>query len=141
MQHAGTPSSPNEPVISLGMECARVEDLLREAPGEHVDLAIAAACVFHQVYYGPRISLPRRDYDVALNIAAAALSRLLTVYTLEPGTGLVALSPSLAGLFARGATEMRCQNGRRIGELSVQRREMLSAASVIRGTGLDLLLN
>jgi len=142
MQCAGPQPPSTGPVVSLVPERARVDELLDEARGEYVDLAIAAASLFHHVYRSPQDALPRRDYEVALNIAAAALSRLLIVYTLEnPDAERVAISRGQLGRFASGATEMNCQDGRRIERLSVRRSEMLSAISFIGRAGLDLELD
>ena len=106
---------------------------------EHIylPLHVAAAITFLQTYGGKNAVISQSDYDDALNIAAAALSRLMHVYTLrEPREGRVVLAVDLTeARFARGATELR-NSHETIGELSVTRNELVSALSLIRRTGL-----
>ena len=123
--------------IRLEVESERTDALLQRVDHNYLPLHVAAAVTFHQAYGSKNVVMSRSDYDDALNIAAAALSRLMHVYTLrEPPEGRVALAVDLTNWhFARGATELR-NSHETIGELSVTRDELVSALSLIRRTGL-----
>jgi hypothetical protein len=103
----------------------------------YLPLPVAAAITFHQVHGNTKAIVSRQDYDDALNIAAAALSRLIAIYVLRDlREGRVALPVDLTrSHFARGATQLRSAN-ETIGELWVARRELVSALSLIKRTGL-----
>jgi hypothetical protein len=73
---------PNDDV-RLDRERARTEELLQSAQDAHVPLAVAAAIAFHQVQGNTRAIVSRQDYDDALNLAAAALSRLIPLYAVR----------------------------------------------------------
>jgi hypothetical protein len=61
---------------------------LQRVEHNYLPLHVAAAITFHQAYGAKNAVISRSDYDDALNIAAAALSRLMHVYTLRsPGKG------------------------------------------------------
>ena len=122
--------------IRLEVESERTNALLQRVEHNYLPLHVAAAITFHQANDSNAI-ISRSDYDGALNIAAAALSRLIPVYTLrEPREGRVALAVDLTkSHFARGATELR-SSGETIGELSIARNELVSVLSLIRRTGL-----
>jgi hypothetical protein len=100
-------------------------------------LPTAAAITFHQVHRNTTAIVSRRDYDEALGIAAAALSRLISIYTLrDPREGRVAIAVDLTkARFVLGATQLRSSE-ETIGELWVSRGEMVSAMSLIMRTGL-----
>ena len=125
-------------LVSLEAERARAEELFEIARGPYVGLAIAAASAFHKVHRDAQGFISRRDYDNALDIAAASLSRLVSIYTLQDsGEGWVAVSIDFARQrFANGATEVRCSDGRSITRLSVRRSDALSAISLVKRTGL-----
>lgn len=122
----------------LEAESARIHALWARLQGAHVPLAVAAAMTFHQVHGNTKAVVTRPDYDDALNIAASALARLVPIYArrnpAEPWTA-VELHPA-AQRFARGATELRSNDGGRLRGLSVKRSDLLSAISLIKRTGL-----
>jgi hypothetical protein len=124
--------------VDLDRERQRTDDLFQSMMFAHVPLAVAAAITFHQVHGNTRAIVTRQDYDDALNIAAAALSRLIAIYAMgDDHAGRVAISIDLTRQhFARGATELRNTDGSRRGELSLLRGELLSAISLIRRAGL-----
>jgi hypothetical protein len=124
--------------ICLEVESERTSALLKRADA-HYPLPVAAAITFHQVHRNATAIVSRRDYDAALSIAAAALSRLVSIYTLrDPREGRVVVAVDLAtARFALGATQLRGSK-ETIGELWVARGEMVSALSLIRRTGLPL---
>ena len=122
--------------IHLEVESERTNALLQRVEHNDLPLHVAAAITFLQAYGGKNAVISQSDYDDALNIAAAALSRLIPVYTLrEPWEGRVVLAVDLTeARFARGATELR-SSGETVGELSVRRHELVSALSFIKRMG------
>jgi hypothetical protein len=105
--------------------------------GRRGSLAIAAGIVFHQAHPGAASSVSRQDYEGALDLAAAALSRLIPVYVMRdpPGERATLMVDLTHARFARGAIELRVR-GETVGELSVARSDLLSAVSLIKRTGL-----
>jgi hypothetical protein len=122
--------------ICLEVESERTSALLQRADA-YYPLPAAAAITFHQVHDGTATIVSRRDYEAALSIAAAALSRLISIYTLrDPREGRVVVAVDLAtARFALGATQLRTPK-ETIGELWVSRGEMVSALSLIKRTRL-----
>lgn len=124
--------------VRLEQERERTEELLQDARDAYVPLAVAAALVFHAAHGNTRAIVTRRDYDDALNIAAAALSRLIPLYTLrDPREGRVTVAVNLVHQrFQRGATELHGDDGSTTGELSVRRSDLVSALSLVKRAGL-----
>lgn len=124
--------------LSLEVERLRAEDLLHTAPGRDVPLAVAAAMTFHQAHRSTRAIVTRADYDDALNMAAAALSRLIPVYVLrDPKEGRKPLAFDLGTQrFSRGATELHGKDGSVVGDLTVRRTDLVPALSLIRRAGI-----
>jgi hypothetical protein len=127
--------------INLELDRARTEALFGTLADVYIPLSVAAALVFHQAHGNTRAIVTQRDYDDALNMAAAALSRLIPIFTLrDPKAGRVALQIDLlVQRFARGATQVR-GGGETIGELTVRRGELLSAISLVKRAGLPFRL-
>jgi hypothetical protein len=126
-----------EDPVHLDAEAERTTALLQRATDLYLPLPVAAAITFHQVHGNTKAIVSRQDYDDALNIAAAALSRLIAIYVLrDPSEGRVALPIDLTrSHFTRGATRLRGAD-ETIGELWVARKELVSALSLIKRTGL-----
>jgi hypothetical protein len=125
--------------VDLRIERSQTDQLLKTFQESFVPLPVAAATTFHQVHGNTNAIIGREDYDDALNIAAAALSRLVPIYTvLDPRDGRTPLTPDLTQqYFARGATELRSRDAAApLRELSIRRSDMLSAISLIKRTGL-----
>jgi len=124
--------------VRLEQERQRTEELLQNASDAYTPLAVAAAIVFHQAHGNTRAIVTRRDYDDALNIAAAALTRLIPLYTLrDPREGRVTVAVNLVHQrFQGGATELHGDDGSTTGELSVRRSDLVSAISLIKRAGL-----
>jgi hypothetical protein len=127
-----------EDQVRLEVEAERATlQLQQRAEDAYLPLPVAAAITFHQAHGGAKAIVTLADYQDALSIAAAALSRLVPIYTLQhPAEGRVALKVDLTKAhFARGATQLR--NGEEaIGELSVARKDLVSALALIKRTGL-----
>ena len=130
----------DEATVSFDLERAHVEELLQRALGGHIPLAVAAASAIHVVSRNTHEIISRREYDAALDIAAAAIARLIPVYASAVPSPEEALSIDIAReRFANGATELRCGDGRKIAPLFIRRSDMLSALSLIKRTGLLFL--
>ncbi len=108
---------------------ARADEPTPNPAGEYLGLAAAAAAIFYAVHRMTADNLQRRDYDEALNLAAAAYSRVAPVYVLDDQRqGQVALPLDLTGpRFSNGATEVHGLDGRRFTGLSVRHADMLAA--------------
>jgi hypothetical protein len=128
---------PDE-MISLEVEQARSSELLQKLGDQFVPLSVAAAITFHHAQGNTRAIVTRQDYDDALNIAAAALSRLVKVYEIkEPKAGRVALGVDLTHQrFARGATELREANQPVARELSVRSEDLKTVLVLVRRAGI-----
>lgn len=127
-----------EDEVRLEVEAERATAELQQRGGDtYMPLAVAAAITFHQVHHSTKAIVTRQDYDDALSIAAAALSRLIPIYSLrDPRLGRVAIKVDLTkAQFARGATQLRSADGTDT-ELSVARRDLVAALSLIKRTGL-----
>ena len=127
--------------LDLELERARIERLWPRSCDADVPMPLAAATVFHRVH-GRRTGLVRRsDYETALNIAAATLSWLVPVYTVDLVTGKhVPVAVNLiAQRFAGGAMQLRSLEGEKTTEpLFVRRPELLFALPLIERAGLPL---
>jgi hypothetical protein len=125
-------------MVSLDIERARTDDLLRPIGSTYVPLAVAAALTFHQAHGSTKAIVSRQDYEDALGIAAAALSRLIPIYTLkDPREGRVVITVDLLKQrFERGATELRARDGTAVQELSIQRSDLESAIALVKDAGL-----
>jgi ribosomal subunit interface protein len=124
--------------VRLDAGWAESNEFLRDSTDTYVAMSVAAAITFHQAHGNTRAIISRRDYDDALGIAAAALSRLIPIYTLrDPSEGRVRVVADLTRQrFARGASELHGTDGSSVGALSVVRSDLISAISLIRRTGL-----
>ena len=124
--------------VRLDIEAQRASEQLRQRGDDlYLPLSVAAAITFHQVHRSTKAIVTRHDYEDALSIAAAALSRLMPIYAMrDPRKGREPIKVDLTrAQFARGATELRATEDT-IGELSVSRHDLVPALSLIRRTGL-----
>lgn len=127
-----------EEEVRLEVEAERATaELQQRGEDMYLPLAVAAAITFHQVHRSTKAIVTRQDYDDALSIAAAALSRLIPIYALrDPRLGRVAIKVDLTeAQFARGATRLRSVD-KTDEDLSVVRRDLVAALSLIKRTGL-----
>jgi hypothetical protein len=127
-----------EDEVRLEVEAQRATaELQQRGEDMYLPLAVAAAITFHQVHRSTNAIVTRQDYNDALSIAAAALSRLVPIYTLrDPRLGRIPVKIDLTkAQFARGATRLRGSD-ETFDELSVARRDLVAALSLIKRTGL-----
>lgn len=129
-------------MVNLEVEQARANDALRGLENSYVPLAVAAAVAFHQARGSMESVVTREDYEDALGMAAAALSRLAPVYQLrDPPDGRVALQVDLTQRrFARGATELRGGNQPVARDLSIRYCDLQSALALIKRAGVSFTL-
>jgi hypothetical protein len=101
---------------------------------QHVGLATAAAVVLFQLT-GKDVNGARSGRTKAqLNDVAHALSSIVTVYAPDARGTPRPLPPNtlMSATFERGAQVLRTADGKEIGGLSVQRRDILAAISILR---------
>lgn len=107
--------------------------------GDYMALAAAAAIAFREAHYAGGAA-SAEDLADALNIAASALSRLVTIYAFDaPSDSHVPVVLDLTkGRFVDGAALFRphALDGSAIGSLAVRHDDLASALSLIRRTGL-----
>ncbi len=101
-------------------------------------LPLAAALAFHEAYRSADRILPRPEYDDALNLTAAALSRLISIYTIDERTRtpVVARLNLRSGKFRDGAAVYEHRMGNAMTSLLVRREQLLPAVEIIKSTGI-----
>ena len=101
-------------------------------------LPLAAALAFHAGQEGANALLPARDYDAALDVAAAALSRLVAVYAIGENPKLPAVIhiDLRSGRFRDGGALYERRPGGPITSLVVARAQLSPALEFIRTAGL-----
>ncbi len=101
-------------------------------------LCVAAAFTFHQTRRSNEELLTPVEYANALDIAAAALSCLVPIYTPNGHGEQVPLSINLARQrFCGGATKVQCVDGAVLAPLNIVRRDVLPALIAIERSGID----
>lgn len=125
-------------MVDLRADGDKVRKLWRGSEALHVPLSLAAALAFHESYGGPDAIMQRLDYDDALDLIAAALSRLVTIYKVDESTrSPVSVQLNLgSGKFRHGATVYEYRNGRALGSLMVQRAHVPAAVELIKAVGI-----
>jgi len=129
-------------LLDLEKEHLRAEEWWRGGADEHVPIDVAAGMAFVRVYGNTKAIRTRQDYDDALNIMGATLSRLIPVYALkDPREGRQPVAIDLANqAFVRGATRLRSCSGTSLARLTVLRPDLLSAVARLRRIALPLVL-
>jgi hypothetical protein len=124
--------------ISLEVERLRAHASWRANVAEYVSLPTAAAVAFHQTDGNSKATVGFEDYDKALNIAAAALSRLIPLFTAKNAReARVAITVDLLRQrFTLAATRLIDNDGTNFTDLWVRRSDLMSALSLIRRVGL-----
>lgn len=129
-------------MVDLRVDCEHVRKLWRGSADSHVPLSLAAALAFHEARNGAPSIVARVEYEDGLDMAAAALSRLVTIYAIDNGTRQpVAENFDLrSGRFRQGATVYELADGRTLAPLVVQREHLAPAVELIRSTGIPFQL-
>ena len=102
---------------------------------DYVPLPLAAALAFHAGQECANGLLPERNYEVALNLAAAWLSRRVAVYVIGDSKLLAVLDITPGGRFRDGGTVFEHRAGGCITSLCVTRTELAPAVEYIRRAG------
>ena len=125
-------------MVDLRRECEQVEEIWTRSQTSWVPLAVAAAFTFHQTRRDLAKVLFPEEYANALDIAAAALSRLIAIYTPD-GRGVPVPVPiNLASQkFRDGATKVQCADGTLLSPLDIVRRDLLPALVAIERANID----
>jgi hypothetical protein len=127
-------------MVDLREDCAQVEQTWRGSQESSVPLSVAAAFTFHQTCRSSEGLLFPDDYASALDIAAAALSRLVPVYMPDERGNPIPVSVSLARQrFCGGATRIQCADGTVLTPLTIVRSDVLPALIVIERSGIEYL--
>jgi hypothetical protein len=120
-------------------ESGRADHEWRIAQESFVALSVAAAMAFHEAQGRSTAAVgSAEEHDDALNLAASALSRLLTIYVVDElkHERVATKLDVLNGKFLRGATEFRRSNGVVVTAMTVKRGDLGSALSLIRRVGI-----
>jgi hypothetical protein len=139
---SGPPDADLLSLVDLQRCREQARDAWRSSADSHVPLPLAAALAFHAGEEGAKALLPARDYDAALNSAAAALSRLVAVYAIGENSKLPAVIPIDlgSGRFRDGGALYERRRGPRVTSLVVARAQLEPALEFIRRAGLPSLV-
>ena len=125
-------------VVDLRHDCEQVRELWRSRADSHVPLALAAALAFHEARDQHSALMPRAEYEDALNLTAAALSRALTIYAVNRHSGIPvpARFDLGAGRFRCGASAYEPSSGNALTSLVVQREDVPRTLALIKSAGI-----
>lgn len=101
-------------------------------------LSVAAALAFHQTRRSSEELLPPNEYAKALDIAAAALSCMVPIYTLDERGERIPICVNLARQrFCGGATKIQCFNGAVFAPLTIVRGDVPPVLLAIQRAKID----
>jgi hypothetical protein len=125
-------------MVDLRKDSEQVRDAWRSSDEPHVPLSLAAALAFHEAHRAGEAFIAQPDYDDALDMAAAALSRVVDIYAVDARTGQPApVQLSLrAGRFADGGSAYRRRNGETVTSLVVRREHVRRAMRLVSAAGI-----
>lgn len=129
---------PRQNNVNLAAQREAVRQAWDASQDEYVALRTAAGLVFHEVYEDMVTEVVFDDYEDALDIVAAALSRLMPIYAdagqrMQPAALTVDLSRQR---FRNGATELTARDGAVLGQLLVTRSSVSTAIFAIKRADL-----
>jgi hypothetical protein len=112
-------------MVDLSEDRTLVARLWNGSQAPRVPLSVAAAVTFHQTRRNGEARLSHAEYASALDIAAAALSRFIPIYTLDGQGAPVAAAVDLARQrFRGGASELLRSDGTVLAPLDVLRNDL-----------------
>lgn len=125
-------------MVDLRRDGEQVRQAWRSSGDSHVPLPLAAALALHEAHGGAADVVAELEYEDALNLAAAALSRLVSIYTIDERTRLPvpAMLNLATGRFRAGASVYERRNGRPMTSLVVLREHVPAAMDMIKATGI-----
>lgn len=101
----------------------------------HLGLPTACAVIFSKVTGTPPDARHPQELQAALNDVARALSTLVVIYAADAESGMpkpLAPAQVIEGQFLRGAQVFKTKQGNELRGLTVQRRDMFAAISVLQ---------
>jgi hypothetical protein len=124
--------------VDLAEERARTTQWLESRQKTHVPLAVAAAFAVLETCQDATDAVARHEYHDALNLAAAALSRFVPIFSLSDGQAQpVRIAADLRrARFVNGAAELYFNDGTAPTRLCVQREDLPQAVAAIQRAGL-----
>ena len=125
-------------MVDLRHDCDLIEQTWSRSQTSWVPLSVAAAFTFHQTRRNVVNLLFPEEYANALDIAAAALSRLIPIYTPD-GLGVPVPVPiDLASQkFRGGAAKLQCADGTVFSPLDIVRQDLLPALVAVERANID----
>src|SRR5262245_27651688 len=110
-------------------------DLRDQRALQHIGLPTACAEVYAAITGGAPDATRPAEMQLLLNEVAHALSYVIRIYAIHPGSGLpqaIGGFDALQGTFVHGAHAFQARSGEELRGLTVQRRDMLRAIEVLR---------
>ena len=131
-------AAPAEGSLRLEDARARVRAAWQGARHDPVPLPVVAARAVHEALGARGGVVSRTDYELSLNLAAAALARLVPICRLDRLDGWVELGAPGAdgGRFIGGATALRRAHGELVAPLAIRRLDADLALRFLRKHGL-----
>ncbi|MGA7984066.1 MAG: hypothetical protein WCA01_02680 [Burkholderiales bacterium] len=125
-------------MVDLRHEREQVEEIWARSLAPWLALPVAAAFTFHQTRRNVANLLTPAEYANALDIAAAALSCIIPIYTPDECGVPVPLPINLAQQrFCGGASGVQRADGAIVAPLSVLHGDVLPALVAIERSGID----
>jgi len=110
----------------------------RNSHALYAPLSVAAALAFHQTRRSNEELLPPNDYAKALDIAAAALSCMVPIYTLDERGERIPICVNLARQrFCGGASRIQCLDGGVFAPLAIVRGDVPPVLLAIQRAEID----
>ena len=126
-------------MVDLVADREEVVDLWNGRQTQRVQLSLAAAYVFHQTRRGDESALTGNEYATALDIAAAVLSCLVPIYTVNQLGEWIAVSVDLTRQkFRGGATQLLRADGAIVESMSIVRSDVRHALLAIERGGVEI---
>jgi len=121
-------------MVDLRKDYEEITEKWRSSDEPHVPLPLAAALTLHEVQDDKELLVPQPEYEGALNLVAAALSRFLPIYVIDGrAKDPVPVQLSLAaGRFRDGATRYERNGGQALRSLVVSREDVPAAMEAVK---------
>ena len=125
-------------MVDLRQDREHIVSLWRSADGSLVPLPLAAAHVFHEIHEPRQPVVPRPEYEDALNLVAAALSRIVEIYRAggHAEYGVTVVLQLGAGRFRNAATRYEKHDGEVVELLAVRRQHVVDALPQLKAAAI-----
>ncbi len=125
-------------MVDLRQDCVQIEQIWIRSRDSWMPLSLAAAFTFHQTRRDGAHLLFPEEYANALDIAAAALSRLIPIYMPDERGVPVAVPINLASQkFCAAATKVQCADGTVLSPLDIVRQDLIPAIVAVERAKID----